>query len=156
MDWTPEQHALIRRYAGSRPPRPENLTAIPPADRRYKCHVCHLILDAADLIDGACPVCGETAPLAIMCPLDHCHCPHDVLEEIAYCPICGRAVCPACGTHDVAQMSRVTGYIQDVGGWNVAKQQELKDRIRYDAGTLTADSAPEPAHVPAAHPTIPA
>jgi anaerobic ribonucleoside-triphosphate reductase len=41
-------------------------------------------------------------------------------------------MCPKCESHDVAQISRVTGYIQEVGGWNVGKQQELKDRKRYD------------------------
>jgi anaerobic ribonucleoside-triphosphate reductase len=29
------------------------------------------------------------------------------------------------------QISRVTGYLQDVAGWNAGKQQELKDRVRY-------------------------
>jgi anaerobic ribonucleoside-triphosphate reductase len=32
----------------------------------------------------------------------------------------------------VIQLSRVTGYIGDVKGWNAGKQQELKDRKRYD------------------------
>ncbi|MBP8676317.1 MAG: oxidoreductase, partial [Methanoculleus sp.] len=36
-----------------------------------------------------------------------------------------------CGSHDVMQISRVTGYLQDVAGWNAGKQQELKDRVRY-------------------------
>ena len=35
------------------------------------------------------------------------------------------------GSHDVVQISRVTGYLQDVSGWNAGKQQELKDRVRY-------------------------
>jgi anaerobic ribonucleoside-triphosphate reductase len=42
-----------------------------------------------------------------------------------------KAVCPECGSHDVTQISRVTGYLQDVSGWNASKQQELKDRMRY-------------------------
>jgi anaerobic ribonucleoside-triphosphate reductase len=29
------------------------------------------------------------------------------------------------------QVSRVTGYLQDVSGWNAGKRQELKDRMRY-------------------------
>ena len=39
--------------------------------------------------------------------------------------------CPECGSHDVVQISRVTGYLQEVSGWNAGKQQELKDRARY-------------------------
>jgi anaerobic ribonucleoside-triphosphate reductase len=31
----------------------------------------------------------------------------------------------------VSQVSRVTGYLADVAGWNQGKQQELKDRSRY-------------------------
>lgn len=50
---------------------------------------------------------------------------------IAYCDVCGAPMCPVCHRHNVTQLSRVTGYIQDVAGWNMAKQQELKDRKRY-------------------------
>ena len=41
-------------------------------------------------------------------------------------------ICPECGSHDVSQVSRVTGYLADVAGWNQGKQQELKDRARYN------------------------
>ena len=57
-------------------------------------------------------------------------CNHRV-GTVAYCPVCGSAMCPDCGNHAVLQLSRITGYIQDVSGWNAAKQQELKDRKRY-------------------------
>lgn len=53
---------------------------------------------------------------------------------IAYCPVCGNAMCPTCGNHHVLQLSRITGYIQDVSGWNAAKRQELKDRKRFTIG----------------------
>jgi len=33
-------------------------------------------------------------------------------------------------------MSRVTGYMQAVSGWNEAKKQELKDRKRYNASEM--------------------
>ncbi|WP_245546385.1 anaerobic ribonucleoside-triphosphate reductase [Methanomethylovorans hollandica] len=39
--------------------------------------------------------------------------------------------CENCGSSNVEQMSRVTGYIQSVSGWNAAKKQELADRKRY-------------------------
>ncbi len=40
-------------------------------------------------------------------------------------------VCENCGSSNVEQMSRGTGYIQSVSGWNAAKKQELADRKRY-------------------------
>ncbi len=98
----------------------------------YKCHACHLIIHADDLNDGKCPVCSGA--VVEMCPVDHCHCSHDIVESLAYCPVCGAAVCPACLCHDVSQISRITGYMSDVAGWNAAKSQELKDRTRYEVG----------------------
>lgn len=118
MEWSEEQRKLAAKY--------RKLTDIPLEERRYKCHTCHLIVD-----ESPCPNCGEARP-EIMCPLDHCHCSHEVLAGIEYCPLCGAAVCPDCGSHDVVQISRVTGYLQDVSGWNAGKQQELKDRVHYN------------------------
>jgi len=40
--------------------------------------------------------------------------------------------CPSCGSDDVDHISRITGYLQAVSGWNSAKRQELKDRKRYN------------------------
>lgn len=99
-----------------------------------KCLSCHLVLRQEDLVDGACPVCQSSEGLKPMCPLDHFRCRHGRVEGIAYCPVCGEAVCPDCGSHDVVQVSRITGYYQDVSGWNEAKRQELKDRTRYTIG----------------------
>ena len=56
------------------------------------------------------------------------------VATIKSCPVCDKPMCPDCGNHNVSQLSRVTGYIGDVGGWNNAKKQELKDRKRYDLG----------------------
>jgi ribonucleoside-triphosphate reductase len=33
-------------------------------------------------------------------------------------------------------MSRVTGYVQAVGGWNNGKRQELADRMRYGSSDM--------------------
>ena len=44
--------------------------------------------------------------------------------------------CPNCKSDDVEHLSRVTGYIQAVDGWNNGKKQELKDRRRYGAGDM--------------------
>jgi len=92
---------------------------------KYKCHDCLSIVEKTP-----CPECGSETPVA-MCGLDHpCTCAKDVHDGIAFCPRCGESMCPECGSHDVAALSRVTGYIQDVGGWNLGKRQELKDRVR--------------------------
>lgn len=40
--------------------------------------------------------------------------------------------CPKCKSENVQHLSRITGYIQNVDGWNAGKRQELKDRNRYD------------------------
>lgn len=117
MNWTEEQLKTAKKY--------KTVEEIPESERRYKCYSCLHVVDSSP-----CPVCGETH-LEIMCPLDHCHCSHAIVEKIEYCPLCGKPVCPSCGSHDVSQVSRVTGYLADVGGWNAGKQQELKDRARY-------------------------
>jgi anaerobic ribonucleoside-triphosphate reductase len=40
--------------------------------------------------------------------------------------------CPKCGSENVQHLSRVTGYLQAVEGWNAGKKQELKDRKRVE------------------------
>lgn len=44
--------------------------------------------------------------------------------------------CENCGSDNIEQLSRVTGYIQAVGGWNAAKKQELEDRKRYNSADM--------------------
>ena len=55
----------------------------------------------------------------------------EVIPGTDLCPVCNRAMCPECWNHSVVSLSRVTGYVQDVDGWNNAKKQELRDRTRY-------------------------
>lgn len=73
-----------------------------------------------------------------MCDLDNTRCSHAVTSGIKYCSKCGDAICPVegCNCHDVAQVSRVTGYLADVAGWGAGKRQELRDRVRYDPKEL--------------------
>ncbi len=44
--------------------------------------------------------------------------------------------CPNCGSENVEHLSRVTGYVQAVSGWNESKKQELKDRQRYNMSDM--------------------
>jgi anaerobic ribonucleoside-triphosphate reductase len=117
MNWSAERLALAQKYS--------NPDETPAEGRQYKCYTCHIIVT-----DKVCPICGDK-DLQVMCPLDNAECSHDISAGVEYCPLCGESVCPICGSHDVVQISRVTGYLQDVTGWNAGKQQELKDRQRY-------------------------
>lgn len=93
---------------------------------RYKCYQCHTIFEKDNSI--FCPDCGNVS--TPMCEKDHvCECTGDIHQGITICPVCGDPTCP-CGSHDVEVVSRVTGYLSDIAGWNNGKRQELKDRQR--------------------------
>ncbi len=47
------------------------------------------------------------------------------------CLICGHYICPNCNSHACDVLSRVTGYLQVVSGWNAPKKQEFEDRQRH-------------------------
>ena len=108
----------------------------PKIEQKYKCHTCYTILKESELMDTTknCPLCGETFKnLQKMCKLDHCNCSHtDPIAKVAYCPECNQPICPICGTHDVMQISRVTGYLANVESFNKGKMAEFLDRHRYD------------------------
>lgn len=138
-NWSDSETQVIQKFKGL--PFDQIFGGLPENEKRYKCHTCHYFFYEKDLLgtDKHCPVCGEVFNnLAPMCPLDHNSCHDEVIATIAYCPLCGKAVCPACGTHDVVQISRVTGYLQAVEGFNAAKKQELKDRTRYSTDGAVA------------------
>lgn len=40
-------------------------------------------------------------------------------------------LCPHCGCTELEEYSRITGYIQRIGGWNLSKQAELRDRREH-------------------------
>ncbi len=96
----------------------------------FKCHNCKLILKDTDLVDGVCPECKQV--VVAMCSKDTGSCNHGVVDGIKVCEECGEFVCPECNAHDVSPISRVTGYYSPVEAWAAGKQQELKDRTRYE------------------------
>lgn len=59
-------------------------------------------------------------------------CSREMVPNTETCQICGSPVCPDCLNHNVEQLSRVTGYLSTVSGWNEAKKQEFKDREHYE------------------------
>lgn len=70
-------------------------------------------------------------PMALWVAYNDKKCDRQMVANTASCSICGSPVCPVCYNHNVEQLSRVTGYLSTVSGWNAAKQQEFKDRERY-------------------------
>ena len=74
---------------------------------------------------------GE-CPLAIWVAHNDAKCHRELVPNTAACPLCGNPVCPDCMNHVVDQLSRITGYMQAVSGWNEAKKQEFEDRTRYE------------------------
>lgn len=40
--------------------------------------------------------------------------------------------CPKCKSYNIDHLSRITGYLQSVSGWNAGKKQELIDRNRLN------------------------
>lgn len=71
-------------------------------------------------------------PIAQWVVYNNAKCHRQMIPNIATCPICGSPVCPDCMNHLVEQLSRVTGYLSIVSGWNESKKQEFEDRNRYD------------------------
>ena len=58
-------------------------------------------------------------------------------KDLTVCDLCGFSTggihdkCDKCGSQKIQVWSRITGYYQNIKGWNKAKLQELKDRQRY-------------------------
>ena len=71
-------------------------------------------------------------PLALWVAHNGAKCSREFIANTSACPLCGAPMCPDCSNHVVDIISRVTGYLQVVSGWNEAKKQEFKDRNRYE------------------------
>jgi len=54
--------------------------------------------------------------------------------------------CPSCGAEgtNLEHWSRITGYYQEVSGWNAGKKQELRDRYRYNVLDEAKVLSPQP------------
>jgi hypothetical protein len=94
----------------------------------YKCNACGHFLEERDLIDSKCPGCGMVPEKR--CSKDRiCNCIYDIEGGTQVCTECGEFTCK-CGSHSVMVLSRITGYIQEIGGWNYGKVSEFVDRHR--------------------------
>lgn len=130
----------------------EMLRSLPENETLHKCHQCNYIFDItqggqANILTILrtrsyvyCPRCGTRDP-ELICKVDAYSavlkiqgkdCRRGVvISGTDLCPECGQPMCPECYNHSVVSLSRVTGYVQDISGWNNGKRQELKDRQRY-------------------------
>lgn len=132
----------------------ELLKELPDNYSMFKCPHCRYIFDIfepqcapvltilCDKENIICPNCG-TGGVELICKVDAysvflkiydavlCR-KGVVIPGVDICPVCGDTMCPECYNHSCVSLSRVTGYIQDISGWNIAKRQELLDRKRYD------------------------
>ena len=127
------------------------LRDLPENDSLYKCHKCKTVFDiysrglpifmALSGKEGIiCPNC-KSESTELMCRVDGYsiylklngfNCRKGILINGAdICPLCKTSMCPECGNHNVVSWSRITGYLNDISGWNMAKKQELMDRKRY-------------------------
>lgn len=117
----------------------------------FKCHNCKNIFNIysegllvfmalAPKDNIICPNC-KTSNAELMCRVDvystclqlsglKCR-DSSVINGTDICVICQHPICPRCFNHNVLSLSRVTGYLSDISGWNAAKKQELMDRKRY-------------------------
>jgi len=82
-------------------------------------------------------VASTKCPLALWVAYNNAKCNKEMVANTAECPLCGHPMCPDCGNHCVEQLSRVTGYLSTVSGWNESKKQEFEDRTRYDLDSKT-------------------
>lgn len=129
----------------------DELVNLPDNTSIYKCNHCRYIFrprpptDVEMIIVGStretCPLC-RVESVELLCKTDvysiflkennivDCR-KATVIPKTDLCPVCRRSMCPICYNHSCIALSRVTGYIQAIDGWNEAKKQELIDRKRY-------------------------
>lgn len=131
----------------------EMLRNLPENDSIYKCQHCKYIfnINCAGMANilvilrgnwvAFCPKCGQN-DAECLCKVDaysvylkirgkKCR-TGEIIAGTELCPICNDPVCPECWNHSVVSLSRVTGYMSDIIGWNNAKRQELLDRQHYN------------------------
>ena len=58
--------------------------------------------------------------------------PNDICQNCGYTGEMGET-CPICGSHDIKQLRRVTGYLTNDyrTAFNEGKQEEVKDRVKH-------------------------
>lgn len=107
----------------------EELMALPKRDFMNRCQKWIDTFNGGKQIETKsikdCPVAQYVA-------YNDLKCKNELVSNTDSCFMCGRPVCPDCGNHNVETISRVTGYLSTVSGWNQSKKQEFEDRNRYN------------------------
>ena len=70
-------------------------------------------------------------PVALYVAHNDLKCNQQMVANTETCFMCGSPMCPDCMNHNVEIISRVTGYLSTVSGWNESKKQEFSDRNRH-------------------------
>ena len=107
----------------------EELMALSKSQFIERCLEWNRVFNDGELMKVEDP---SKCPVHIWVAHNDAFCMHDVVANTAVCPVCGLPCCPDCHSHHVTQISRVTGYLSDVSGWNASKLEEFKDRQRVD------------------------
>lgn len=108
---------------------PEVFMALPLAKAIQRCEAYLKEARAGKRLELDNP---SDCPLSMWVVYNHAKCAKELVPTTKACPICGSPVCPDCMNHNVQQLSRVTGYLGTVSGWNESKKQEFRDRNRYE------------------------
>lgn len=146
------EESLTHIVRSDREEKYNHLRSLPENSSIYKCQHCKYIFNInrvgmANILVilrgnwiAFCPICNQN-DAECLCKVDvysvylklqgvKCR-TGEIIAGTELCPICEKTICPTCYNHSVISLSRVTGYVSDVIGWNNAKKQELKDRQRY-------------------------
>lgn len=107
----------------------EDVLALPKRDFIKRCLEWNKVFNDGKLMKVSDPM---DCPVAIWVVHNDAKCNKEMVPNTAKCPVCGSQVCPDCMNHNVDIISRVTGYLSTVSGWNAAKKQEFEDRQRYE------------------------
>lgn len=130
-----------------------HLRDLPDNQSLYKCPHCKYIFNINNagmanilaILSGKwfsfCPICKRNDS-ELLCKVDSyslflkrqgIKCRNgESIAGVELCPICNHSICPQCMNHNVIAVSRVTGYMGVVDGWNNGKKQELLDRQHYN------------------------
>lgn len=112
----------------------EELMALPKSQFIERCLAWNEEFNDGKQMDVRDP---SKCPVHMWVSYNNAFCLNDLVPNTAVCPVCGLPWCEMCGSHNVVQVSRVTGYLSDVSGWNASKKQEFEDRQRTDVSTFS-------------------
>lgn len=112
----------------------EETLSMPKRDFVERCLAWKKEFNGDKLIAVGNPI--KECPISLWVIHNNAKCVRELVPNTAVCPMCGAPVCPDCMNHNVDVISRVTGYLSTVSGWNEAKKHEFEERNRYNGNTI--------------------